>query len=111
MTALGFTVLISTDEFFVLVFFKHNKTFFFFFQQVLKHIVKWKFMDFTLKNETGPMSNNHFNLFPKNEQSQKHGIIMCNPKNLEISVKINRCLFFLMFLFVLIYKYKINFLV
>lgn len=29
MTALGFTVLIYTSEFFVLVFFKHNKAFFF----------------------------------------------------------------------------------
>lgn len=78
---------------------------------MLKHMVKWKFMDFTWKNEAGTVPNNHFSLFPKNEQSKKHGIIMCNPKNLETSVIIIVIIFLYFSLYSCIKEYKISSLV
>lgn len=65
-----------------------------------------------MKNEMGPVSNNHLSLFPKNKQSKRHAIIMWNPKTLEINVIINSCFFFLNFsLYSYIKEYKINSLV
>lgn len=56
---------------------------------------KWKFMDFTWQNEAGPVSNSHFSVFPKNERSNKHGVIICNHKILEIIMIINGFLLFI----------------